>query len=164
MPEQSLHSLTVEAHGTRRHVYTASGSGEDGSMRATSIGLDIAVVLAFALAGRASHDEGLSVLGLADTAWPFLLGLVLGWVLVGRSRLALRSLRAGLIIWPVTVAVGMLLRLLTGDGAALSFVLVAAGVLGAAMLGWRAVVTLFGTRSLPAGRHVSSTDSTGGTP
>lgn len=134
-------------------------------MRATSIGLDIAVVLAFALAGRASHDEGLSLLGLADTAWPFLLGLVLGWVLVGRSRLALRSLRAGLIIWPVTVAAGMLLRLLTGDGAALSFVLVATGVLGAAMLGWRAVVTLFSTRALPAGaRHVSSTDSTGGKP
>lgn len=134
-------------------------------MRATSIGLDFLVVLAFAVAGRASHGEGLSVGGLADTAWPFLLALVLGWLIAGRTRLALRSLRAGLIIWPVTVAGGMVLRLLTDAGTAPSFVLVATGVLGAGLLGWRALTLLLATGAGPAGaRHVSESDSPGGTP
>lgn len=133
-------------------------------MRATSLALDVVVVLAFAVAGRASHAEGLSVLGVGDTAWPFLVAMLMGWVLARLLGLALRSLRAGLIIWPVTIAGGMVLRLLTGDGAAWSFVLVATGVLGAGLLGWRAVTAVVTTvRRPPGARHISGSDSTGGT-
>ena len=133
-------------------------------MRATSLALDVVVVLAFAVAGRVNHAEGLSVLGVGDTAWPFLAAMLMGWVLARLLGLALRSLRAGLIIWLASVAGGMVLRLLTGDGAAWSFVLVATGVLGAGLLGWRAVIALVATARRPRGaRHISGSDPTGGT-
>ena len=42
-------------------------------------------------------------------------------------------------VWVASVAGGMLLRRVTGEGTAVSFVVVATVVLGAALLGWRAV-------------------------
>jgi membrane protein implicated in regulation of membrane protease activity len=47
--------------------------------------------------------------------------------------------REGVPVWLCTVAVGMLIRGLTGAGTAFSFVIVAAVFLGAMLLGWRAV-------------------------
>lgn len=111
-------------------------------MRALSCLLDVLVVLAFAAAGRSSHDEGLTVGGVADTAWPFLTALVLGWLACRVLGTPLPAFRAWAMVWPVTVAGGMLLRSVTGDGAAPSFVLVAAGVLGVGLLSWRSVVAL----------------------
>lgn len=93
----------------------------------TGLGVDAVVVIAFAAAGRSNHAEGLSILGIADTAWPFLIGLALaGWLGVVRGSLSVRTWwqqAIGLAL--PTVAVGMILRLLTGDGAALAFVAVA---------------------------------------
>lgn len=100
------------------------------------LALDLVVVVAFAALGRRSHEEGGGLAGVADTAWPFLVGLVLGHVLVRGSV----TLRAGVVTWVATVAVGMVLRQLTGDGTALSFVLVATGFLGAGLLGGRLVL------------------------
>lgn len=108
--------------------------------------LDVLVVLGFAAAGRSSHDEGLTIGGVADTAWPFLAALVLGWLLAVVARTPMASIRAWGIIWPATVAGGMLLRWLTGDGTAPSFVLVATGVLGAGLLVWRIVASLAARR------------------
>jgi len=45
---------------------------------------------------------------------------------------------SGIVVWLSTVVVGMLLRRLTGDGTAASFVVVALVVLGVFLLGWRA--------------------------
>ncbi|WP_251984543.1 DUF3054 domain-containing protein, partial [Mycobacterium tuberculosis] len=42
---------------------------------------DVVAVLVFCAVGRRSHAEGLSVTGLAATAWPFLTGTGIGWVL-----------------------------------------------------------------------------------
>ena len=48
-----------------------------------------------------------------------------------------------MVIWPLTVLFGMLLRdVVFDDGTALSFVIVTAGFLGLTLVGWRAVVAL----------------------
>jgi hypothetical protein len=50
------------------------------------------------------------------------------------------QVESGFIIWPVTVAVGMVLRNLVFDrGTALPFIIVATLVLGVFLVGWRLV-------------------------
>lgn len=107
--------------------------------------VDLLCVLVFAAIGRASHGEDVSPAGLLTTAWPFLAGGVVGWVLV----LAVRSTRdrpvglgAGALVWVPTVVLGMLLRTLTGAGVQTSFVIVATVVLAVFLLGWRGVASL----------------------
>lgn len=104
-----------------------------GVRRVLVLVLDVVVVVVFAALGRRTHEEGGALAGVADTAWPFLVGLLVGHVVVRGSV----TLRAGVVVWVATVAVGMVLRQLTGDGTALAFVLVATAFLGAAMLGGR---------------------------
>ncbi|MEM9042577.1 MAG: DUF3054 domain-containing protein [Actinomycetota bacterium] len=101
-------------------------------------GIDTAIVVAFAALGRRNHDEQPGLGGLVDTAWPFLAGLALGWA-VSRAWDRPAEFRTGLIVWPVTVAAGMVLRQLTGDGTATSFIVVASAFLGAGLVGWRAI-------------------------
>ena len=111
-------------------------------MRLTTLALDVAVVLVFAIAGRASHYDSVTPAGVLSTAWPFAVGLLIAWLAAGRTRWALRSLPAGLLIWPVTLLAGMAIRWLVGDGTATAFVLVAAGVLGLGLMGWRGLAAL----------------------
>lgn len=104
----------------------------------TAIAVDVAVVVSFVAIGRRNHDESPGLGGLFETAAPFLLGLVLGWVVarVWRSPIAVRT---GLIVAAVTLAAGMLCRrFLFDDGTALSFVIVAAVFLFTFFLTWRA--------------------------
>lgn len=96
--------------------------------------LDLCCVLAFVVIGRASHAEGETVAGIATTAWPFLSGLLIGWVATRPWRRA-----SGVGVWLVTVAVGMVLRVVSGQGTAVTFVIVSLVFLGLTMLGWRAV-------------------------
>ncbi|NYE94409.1 hypothetical protein FHU41_000630 [Psychromicrobium silvestre] len=100
---------------------------------------DAVLILVFAAIGRASHQEGDPVLGVLQTAWPFLAGAALGW-LAGRVwRAPLRLWPHGICLWLITVVAGMLLRVSTGKTAELSFVLVATVVLGLFLLGHRAI-------------------------
>ncbi|MEP1125883.1 MAG: DUF3054 domain-containing protein [Ilumatobacter sp.] len=99
--------------------------------------VDAGIVTAFVAIGRNNHDEDPGVIGLLSTAAPFLVGLVIGW-LVTKAWDDPMPIRRGLIIWPVTVAVGMIGRRLVGDGTALSFVIVATVFLGVTLVGWRA--------------------------
>lgn len=101
--------------------------------------LDAQLVIAFAAIGRASHSEAL-LSGLLRTAWPFLGGLAVGWLIVRLIHVPGAGMRAGLVVWVCTVAGGMALRALTGQGTAASFVVVASIVLGAFLLGWRRLV------------------------
>jgi hypothetical protein len=104
-----------------------------------AVGLDVVCVLLFVLIGRASHSEGETLSGLARTAWPFLAGLLVGWAAVLASRRSGARPGAGVGIWLVTVAAGMVLRAVSGQGVAVVFVFVALVFLGLFMLGWRLV-------------------------
>ncbi|MFX0539723.1 DUF3054 domain-containing protein [Ornithinimicrobium sp. Y1847] len=109
---------------------------------------DLLVVLLFAAAGRASHELSGDVLGVLQTAWPFLVGLAVGWLAVLRQPGDRRRWWLnGIVIWSCSLVIGMLLRLATGEGTALPFVLVAAGTLALGLIGWRAVAALVGSRS-----------------
>lgn len=99
---------------------------------------DALLVLVFVLIGRASHDEN-PVLGALVTYWPFLVALVLGWVVARAWKNPLAVLRSGVPVWAVTVVVGMLLRTLSDQGVQVSFVIVTSVVLGVFLLGWRAI-------------------------
>ena len=103
-------------------------------------GIDIVVVLAFVLIGRSAHAEGITPAGVLGTAWPFLVGLAAGWALARAWRRPC-ALVPGLTIWAATVAVGLLLRAVTGDGVEPGFVVVTALVLAVFLLGWRAAVS-----------------------
>ncbi|TDW29596.1 DUF3054 domain-containing protein [Cryobacterium psychrophilum] len=102
--------------------------------------VDALFVLAFVLIGRASHNEG--ALGTLVTYWPFLGGLILGWLLLRAWRSPQRIRITGLGIWVSTVTFGLLLRVLSGQGVQLSFAIVTTIVLGVFLLGWRSVAAL----------------------
>ncbi len=110
-----------------------------------TLALDAVVVLVFAAIGRGSHDEANPVLGALDTAWPFLVGALVGHLLVRfvASRPS-ASLIGGVVVWITSVVIGMLLRQLTGDGTAVAFIVVATCFLGFFLVGWRALVALAG--------------------
>ncbi|WP_046471058.1 DUF3054 domain-containing protein [Allosalinactinospora lopnorensis] len=104
--------------------------------------LDLLCVLIFVVAGRAEHERGNPLAGIAETAWPFLAALVAGWLITLAWRAPARILPTGLLIWAVTVVGGMLLRVLGGGSTQLSFFVVTALFLGATLIGWRAVAQL----------------------
>jgi hypothetical protein len=111
--------------------------------------LDLLVVLVFVVIGRSAHGHGLRVGGVVSTAWPFVSGLVVGWVALAAWRRTLTSWVGGLIVCIATVAIGMTLRVIAGQGTAFAFVLVALAFLGSLMIGWRVALT--------AGRRARST-------
>ena len=89
--------------------------------------------------------------GLIETAAPFVIGLALAWV-VSRAWRDPWSWQTGAVVWIVTLGAGMLLRRFAfDDGTAASFVIVAAGFLGAFLNGWRLVA-----RSLTRRRSTAS--------
>lgn len=97
--------------------------------------VDEVLVLVFAALGRQSHGEGLTIVEILGTAWPFLAALVLGWVIVLATKLVPSWMwPAGVVIWVVTVSSGLAIRVLSGETAQVPFILVATGVLAAFLL------------------------------
>jgi hypothetical protein len=103
---------------------------------------DIVCVIVFATIGRRSHAEGLTVAGVARTAWPFLAGAGVGWLLIGGWRRPFTVIPTGVAVWICTVVVGMLLRKATSAGVQTSFVMVASIATAVLLLGWRSVAAL----------------------
>jgi peptidoglycan/LPS O-acetylase OafA/YrhL len=101
---------------------------------------DLVGVLLFCAVGRRSHAEGLTVAGVAETAWPFLVGAAVGWLLSRAWRRPTAVVPTGVAVWVCTVAVGMLLRKTTSAGVAFSFVIVASAATAVLLLGWRVLV------------------------
>ncbi len=101
---------------------------------------DIVGVLIFCTIGRRSHAEGVTVAGLAETAWPFLIGTAVGWFVSRAWRRPTEVVPIGLVVWACTVAVGMLLRKATSAGVAVSFIVVASAATAVMLLGWRVAV------------------------
>jgi len=117
-------------------------------MRAPAfLALDLVLVVVFAAIGRRSHAEEGALLAVLGTAWPFLVGALVGWGVALAARLSPTTLRGGLPIWLCTVAVGMLLRAVTGAGTAFSFVLVATTALALFLLLPRLVAQRSGRRA-----------------
>ncbi len=109
--------------------------------------LDVLFVVAFAALGRAEHGGTVEVGALWQAAWPFLAALALNWVFARVWRQPFAVVESGIVLWIGTVAIGMTLRVLfTDGGAALPFILVATGVLGLTLVGWRVLVALVGKR------------------
>jgi len=101
--------------------------------------VDGAIVLVFVGIGRSVHAHGDRLLGIASTTWPFAVGLLVGWLTVTLRKESALSVRGGLVVTLSTVAVGMILRVLAGQGTAVAFIIVALVFLGGAMIGWRVV-------------------------
>ncbi|WP_424808438.1 DUF3054 domain-containing protein [Rhodococcus sp. 27YEA15] len=108
--------------------------------------IDAVLVIVFCAIGRRTHDEANAVAGLLKTAWPFLAGLLLGWAatyaLYRDKFVPELILPTGIIAWLSTVAIGMVLRVISGQGTQFSFIVVATTVLAVLLLGWRALAPL----------------------
>jgi hypothetical protein len=104
--------------------------------------LDVVCVLVFVIIGRDSHAKGESIGGIASTAWPFLCGLGAGWAAARAWRRPLALRPAGITAWLCTVALGMVLRVVSGQGTATAFIIVALAFLGLFLLGWRLLARL----------------------
>lgn len=102
--------------------------------------VDACFVLAFVVIGRANHHAGGGLAGLASTAWPFLAGLAAGEIATRSWRSPAAVAPTGVGVWLCTVAGGMILRVVAGQGTALAFIVVALAFLGLFLLGWRLVV------------------------
>ena len=107
-------------------------------MRATlAVLADVCCVLVFVVIGRANHHAGETLAGVASTAWPFLAGLAVGWLASRAWRRPLVLRPSGVTVWLCTVALGMVLRVVSGQGTAPAFIVVALAFLGLCLLGWR---------------------------
>lgn len=104
----------------------------------TALATDVVCVVVFCTIGRRSHAEGVTVSGIAETAWPFLAGTAVGWLLSRAWRYPVALLPTGVVVWLCTVVVGMALRKLTSAGTAPSFIVVATLSTALLLLGWRA--------------------------
>lgn len=112
--------------------------------------IDIVLVIVFCAIGRRSHGETNALTGLATTAWPFLGGLTVGWfvtaALYKEKFNASLVVPTGIVVWICTLAVGMLLRVVSGQGTAFSFILVAGTTLAVFLIGWRAIAAAVSKR------------------
>lgn len=109
--------------------------------------LDLTVVVIFAIIGRASHGEALDLDGMIRTGAPFLAATLITVILMTLRRIRLETLRSGFFVWGMTLGVGMIFRVLIGDGTDPVFVLVAGTFLALFLIGWRALWWLYQKRS-----------------
>jgi hypothetical protein len=105
---------------------------------ASAVGIDIVMVLIFAVIGRGSHAESNTLLGVLGTAWPFLVATVAGSLIARGWRRPL-ALSTAVIVWFCTVVLGMVLRLASGSTAAWPFWIVTFVSFAVLLIGWRLI-------------------------
>jgi len=103
---------------------------------------DLAVVVAFAAIGRASHGESLGVGDVLHTALPFAAAALITHLIYHLRRVSTRGIAHGSVVWLATWLAGMGLRLATGASVAWAFLAVAGAFLALGLLGWRLVYRL----------------------
>jgi hypothetical protein len=102
--------------------------------------LDAVLVVVFAAFGRGAHSEGLGAAQIWATAWPFLVGLAVGWLVLLATRRPPGAVGSGVLVWVATIVVGMVVRGLDeGRVPHWSFILVAAGATALFLIGWRLI-------------------------
>ncbi|WP_066900859.1 DUF3054 domain-containing protein [Mycolicibacterium houstonense] len=116
----------------------------------TALATDLICVVVFCTIGRRSHAEGLTVAGIAETAWPFLTGTLAGWLLSRGWQRPTSLAPTGIVVWISTVVIGMILRKLTSAGVAVSFIVVASLTTAVLLLGWRGVLAAVRSRTRSA--------------
>lgn len=109
---------------------------------------DVVAVALFAPIGLVSHDEGISLAGLARNALPVALGFLAAALLVGTYRRpGLRTLAAA---WALGVTAGVLIRAaILGHGygkTTFTFLAVTLVVTGLLLAAWRGLVGLTARR------------------
>lgn len=101
------------------------------------VAIDVCGVFAFVVIGRHAHHDGETLAGIWHTAWPFLVGLMAGLLATRAWRRPAAIVPAGLGAWLGAAALGMLVRVLAGQGTAAAFIGVTFAVLAVFLLGWR---------------------------
>ena len=77
-------------------------SGERTRPALTALATDVVCVIVFAAVGRRSHAEGLNLAGIAETAWPFVTGAVVGWAVSLGWRRPYSLIPTGVAVWVCT--------------------------------------------------------------
>lgn len=130
----------VTLRDTTDDVATARRARVAVSRLSVSAGLlDALAILVFVTIGRSSHEEGITIAGVASTAWPFLIGAIVGWLVARVWQRPISLAPGALAVWLGSFAVGMALRVVSGQGTAVSFMIVACSFLAATLFGWRVV-------------------------
>lgn len=113
---------------------------------------DLLIAMVFVSIGLVQHGTPLTTQNVFWVGWPFAVGVLLGHLAIRAWRAPFALWPQGVFVWAITIAAAMLLRTLVGEGTDWSFVLVAAGVTGVLMLGWRALALYLtrGERTSPA--------------
>jgi hypothetical protein len=101
----------------------------------------------FVSIGRDVHGHVDNLRGIVKTAWPFAVGVLAGWLVSRHWRSPFG--RSAVVVWLMTVAIGMLVRVLTSQGIAVPFILVSLAFFALAEFGWRIVGLLWATRRGP---------------
>ena len=104
--------------------------------------IDLVLIVAFAAIGMSSHEEHLTAATLVTVAWPFVAGGVIGWLVSLAWKNPAAPLRTGIPVWILAAGGGMVLRVVTGGGFAVPFLIVTLIVLAVFLIGWRAIAAL----------------------
>lgn len=107
---------------------------------------DLILVVLFTVIGHYTHNHNFAVDGIITTAWPFLAALLIAWLLNAVWVAPLAPLRTGVGVWATTVLLGMILRVVAGQGdwngqIPGTFLIVAAGLNLLTLVGWRIIAT-----------------------
>lgn len=109
---------------------------------------DLVAVLVFVAIGLSAHGHQESAANLAQVSAPFLVGAIIGHLLVRLRGADPASPAAGVVVVVATVAFGQVLRVIFGQGTALSFILVSLAFNTIVMMGWRLAWTAMRRRTL----------------
>jgi hypothetical protein len=104
--------------------------------------IDLVLIVVFAAIGMSSHEETVSAATLANVAWPFVVGAAIGGLVSLAWRNPAAPLRTGIPVWILAAGGGMILRVATGGGFAVAFLVVTLIVLAIFLVGWRAIAAL----------------------
>lgn len=113
-----------------------------------AIVIDLIAIVVFAILARAAHQTDemqFNALGVAETAWPFLVGVLVAWLLL---RIFAReadgfSMKAGATVWIITVLTGLgTWAIRHSDFPHWSFIIVASTVSAILLFGWRGIARL----------------------
>lgn len=104
--------------------------------------IDLTFIVVFAAVGMSNHEETVNMATLAMVAWPFVAGAAIGWLVCLAWKNPAAPLRTGIPVWILAAGGGMALRVATGGGFAVPFLIVTLLLLAAMLIGWRVIAAI----------------------